>query len=309
MKAARRAIAFFIAFVVLLSSWGNVQAQNTGMRYFPETGHNVRGAFLQYYNAAENPLLVYGYPITEQITGRDGKTVQYFQRARFESTPSNTVQLTPLGRLLYTPTRPLEINTNGCELYPTGHHVCFTFLDFYKTNGGPSQFGYPISPFESSEGLIVQYFEGARFEWRANRGMENWVVVSDLGRIYFEQQGEDPAYLKPVLPLDATIKPIIALKVNAFVAKAVTLKSGDQTVYVIVQDQTTQAVSGVSGKALVRFPDGSRSEFSFTTNERGVGQITFNFNEQAPGELIPIEITVNYQGLTGRTTTSIRIWF
>lgn len=309
MKASRFITVALVVFS-LLPSWVSAQAQSADVRYFPETGHSVKGAFLQYYNAATDPQLVYGFPITQQITSRDGRTVQYFQRARFELTETGRVQLTPLGTLTYTPQSPLPINTvNGCERYPTGHNVCFTFLDFYKTNGGPAQFGDPISPFESSNGLIVQYFEGARFEWRAGLGAENWVVISDLGRMYFDQRGEDPAHLRPVPPPDATIKSILSLKARAFVLKAVTLKSGNQTIYVVVQDQTAVPVESASIKALVHFSNNATREYLFTSNAQGIGQISFDFNDQKPGDLITIEISVDYQGLTIITTTSFRIWF
>jgi hypothetical protein len=310
MNVIRRLIASVLALTVLFAGGGTVQAQSADVRYFPETGHYVKGVFLQFYNAAKDPLLVYGYPITEQITARDGKTVQYFQRARFELTESNRVQLTPLGTLLYQPRSPLHVNnSNGCEKYPTGYSVCFTFLDFYKAHGGPNQFGNPISPFESADGLIVQYFEGARFEWRADRGAEKWVVISDLGRLYFDLQKEDPAHLRPLPPPDAAIKPVLALKARAFVLKAVTLKNGSQTVYVIVQDQTSDALENASVKATVRFTDGSTQEYLFTTNAWGIGQATFDFSNQKPGELVTIEVSVNYQGLTTTTVTSFRIWF
>jgi len=309
MNAARRYISFIFILLALLSTWNPAQAQSADVLYFPETGHFVKGTFLQFYNSAKDPKLVYGYPITEEIVARDGKTVQYFQRARFELS-SNRVQLTPLGTLTYKSQNPLPINnSNGCEEYPTGYKVCFTFLDFYKANGGPSQFGNPISPFESADGLIVQYFEGARFEWRANRGTEKWVVISDLGRVYFDQQKEDPAYLKPVPPSDATIKSVLSLKTRAFVLKAVTLKSGKQTVYVIVQDQTSEAVENATIKALVHFSNNTTQEYTFNTNARGIGQVSFDFSDQKPGELITIDIAVNYQGLTSTTTTSFRIWF
>jgi len=309
MNAARRYISFIFILLALLSTWNPAQAQSADVLYFPETGHFVKGTFLQFYNSAKDPKLVYGYPITEEIVARDGKTVQYFQRARFELS-SNRVQLTPLGTLTYKSQYPLPINnSNGCEEYPTGYKVCFTFLDFYKANGGPSQFGNPISPFESADGLIVQYFEGARFEWRANRGTEKWVVISDLGRVYFDQQKEDPAYLKPVPPSDATIKSVLSLKTRAFVLKAVTLKSGKQTVYVIVQDQTSEAVENATIKALVHFSNNTTQEYTFNTNARGIGQVSFDFSDQKPGELITIDIAVNYQGLTSTTTTSFRIWF
>lgn len=310
MNAVRRLFSAIFVLFLLLGQSGAAKAQSADVQYFPETGHFVKGVFLQFYNAARDPKLVYGYPITEQITARDGKTVQYFQRARFELAASNRIQLTPLGALTYARQSPLPVDgNNGCERFSTGYSVCFTFLDFYKANGGPNQFGNPISPFESADGLIVQYFEGARFEWRADRGAEKWVVISDLGRLYFDQQKEDPAHLRPVPPPDATIKPVLSLKARAFVLRAVTLKSGQQTVYVTVHDQTSDALENASVKAAVRFTDGSAQEYIFTTNAQGIGQVTFDFSGQKPGELVTIEVSVNYQGLTTVTTTSFRIWF
>jgi hypothetical protein len=79
-------------------------------RYFPETGHNLSGAFLQYWND-HGGLAVFGYPITEPRTEKnpiDGKEywVQYFERARFELHPEMAgtpyeVQLGLLGAELY----------------------------------------------------------------------------------------------------------------------------------------------------------------------------------------------------------------
>lgn len=310
MNAIRQFVIPVLIFTILLTTQATAQAQATDVQFFAETGHNVKGTFLQFYKSAKNPQLVFGYPITEQMTSKDGKTVQYFQRVRFELTATQTVQLSTLGTLTYQPKSPMTINNpNACEVYPTGFPVCLTFLDFYTANGGPSQFGNPISPFESSDGLIVQYFERARFEWRADRPADQRVVISDLGRIYFDQLKEDPAQLKPIEQADATINPVLSLKVRAFVLKAVTLKSGQQTVYIIVQNQISKAVSGASGKALVKLRDGTNQEFSFTTNAVGIAQISFNFQNQKSGELVPIEITVNYQSLKGTTTTSFRIWF
>ncbi len=63
-----------------------------GAAYFPETGHNVREAFLQYWRA-NGGLEQFGYPISEELreTLEDGNayTVQYFERARFELHPEN----------------------------------------------------------------------------------------------------------------------------------------------------------------------------------------------------------------------------
>jgi hypothetical protein len=314
MKAIRQLAALFLFLAIFLSERSSAIAQSATVQFFPETGHHVRGDYLRFYKSVPNPSLVFGYPITEQITSKDGKTVQYFQRARFElrtDLPENQrVQLAPVGQALYQPANQLKLNnTAGCELFPTGYAVCFAFLDFFRTNGGAAQFGNPISPFEFHENLIVQYFEKARFEWRADRPEGQRVVLTDLGRNYFDQLGEDPALLKPVKPLDATINPILSIKVQAFVGKPLTRSTGQQTVYVIVQSQTQQAISNASGKVTVHWPDGRTEDYFFTTTSSGLGTATFNFSDQKQGELVPIDITVVYQGLGSTTRTSFRIWF
>jgi hypothetical protein len=314
MKAVGWLVGQFVAIAILLASWGSVQAQSADTQYFPETGHNIRGDFLRFYKSVKKPTLVFGYPITEQITSKDGKSVQYFQRARFELraelAEGQRVQLASLGQYSYEPGRQLNIdNSSGCRLFTTGFRVCFAFLDFYQGNGGAIQFGNPISPFEFHDQLIVQYFELARFEWRADRPEGQRVVITDLGRTYFDQLGEDPAHLKPVEPLDATINPVLSIKVRAFVMKPIMLSSGRQTIYVIVQSQTLQGISDATGRATVHWSDGRIEEYFFTTNSSGVGNISFNFNKQKEGELVPIDVAVTYQGLIGTTKTSFRIWF
>ena len=314
MNAARQLIAILLFMAILLSGAGSAVAQSPSVQFFPETGHHVRGDFLRFYNSVKNPGLIFGYPITEQITARDGKTVQYFQRARFELRTDlpeqQQIQLTPVGQVLYRPADQLKLNnTAGCDPFPTGHSVCFAFLDFFKANGGTAQFGNPISPFEFHDNLIVQYFERARFEWRADRPEGQRVVLTDLGRFYFDQLGEDPALLRPVQPLDATINPVLSIKANAFVAQSLTRSTGQQTVYVIVQSQTLQAVSNASGKVTIHWPDGRTEDYFFTTNSAGLGTVTFNFSDQKEGELVLIDVTVVHQGLGSTTRTSFRVWF
>src|SRR5512140_1285847 len=217
MKAIWRLATPFLILTLLLTQWGTANAQSADIQFFPETGHTIKGDFLRFYKSVREPKLIFGYPITEQITSKDGKTVQYFQRARFELLGPQNVQLTALGQAVYKPGQQLVLtNLAGCDVFPTNYPVCFAFLDFYRTNGGAAQFGNPISPFEFHENLIVQYFEKARFEWRADRPEGQRVVLTDLGRLYFDQFGEDPSYLKPVKPRDATINPILSIKVRAF---------------------------------------------------------------------------------------------
>jgi len=47
----------------------------------------------------------------------------------------------------------------------TGHTVSGQFLKFWNTWGGLSEFGYPLTEAMTEDGMQVQYFERARFEW------------------------------------------------------------------------------------------------------------------------------------------------
>jgi hypothetical protein len=77
-----------------------------GRRFFAESGHTLGGAFLEFWER-KNGLVIFGFPISEELneTSPDGvvRTVQYFQRARFELHPESAftaaaIQVGHLGR-------------------------------------------------------------------------------------------------------------------------------------------------------------------------------------------------------------------
>ena len=278
-----------------------------------ETGHNVQGEFLAFYRKAANPTLLYGYPITEEFTRADGLRVQYFQRARFEYHPElpEHVTLTPIGREVYTPTLPLSFsNPFACRSFDTGYSVCFAFLEFFDAYGGLTQFGQPVSPFEFQDNMIVQYFENARIEWQPMREDGQRVVVTDLGRIYFDRMGEDPGLLPPVQPMSAGTEPLVlALQVRAFVEKAVALTDDTQTIYIAVQDQSTQPITGAECTIAVHWPDQHTDTTVTLTNEGGVAVAAMAFNNQPQGEVIYVDVSCSYGGNVGVTSTSFRIWY
>jgi hypothetical protein len=312
----RRSITLIFVLCLLGTSWGSVYAQTPGNKYFSETGHNVTGDFLKFYNSNPNATFLYGYPITEEFTSKDGKKVQYFQRARFEYRADlpegQRIQVSSLGSLTYVSTGPLNVaaNTFACRKYSeTGYEVCFAFLEFFDKYGGTTQFGFPISPFEYHENKIVQYFEKARLEWQPWKPEGQRVVVSDLGRVYFDKLGEDVGLIPPVKPLDNTPQTISKLQIRAFVWKAVTLATDSQLIFVIVQDQNQQPVANASCTSIVHWPDGRNESFTLATNTNGVGMIPLSFASQPYGSLIYTDVSCIYSGLTGNTTTSFRIWY
>lgn len=304
-----------LGFLFLTTTWGGAHAQSSDSKYFSETGHNVTGEFLKFYESNVNAYFLYGYPITEQFTSKDGKNVQYFQRARFEhhadQPEGQRVQLTPIGRETYKSTGLLEVNnTFACRIYAeTGFAVCFAFLEFFDQYGGVKQFGLPISGFEYHENKLVQYFEKARLEWQPWKLEGQRVVVSDLGRIYFDKLGEDPALLEPVDPTGNAPRNITHLQVRAFAWKAVTLSTDNQLFFVIVQDQNGQPVANANCTSVLYWPSGAKDATAITSNSNGVGIIPLSFVEQPYGSLIHTDIICAYNSFSATTTTSFRIWY
>lgn len=145
-----------------------VPTNSSSKVYFRETGHYVRDAFLNYW-LMNGGVALYGYPVSEE-TVYGVKTVQYFERARFEYNPASTrpwhVDLTSAGVILaqgrnFAPAQPL----GDATFYPeTGHNLSGAFRQFWGGSGGADKFGLPISEEMRESSLTVQYFERARFE-------------------------------------------------------------------------------------------------------------------------------------------------
>jgi spore germination protein len=74
-----------------IDPWATAAPPKPGYRYFSESGHNLGGVFLTYWEN-NGGLFSFGYPISEEVmevNPEDGQTylVQYFERARFEYHP------------------------------------------------------------------------------------------------------------------------------------------------------------------------------------------------------------------------------
>jgi hypothetical protein len=144
----------------------NAADQLPGARYFAETGHNVGGKFLTYWENTGG-LAQFGFPISEEIqeTLEDGNTytVQYFERARFELHPENLapydVLLGQFGRRIVN-----ALNPNAALPYI----VSGNRGGLYRNNLGVRvRLGLPNSA-ESTEQGVIQPFERGIMIYRAS---------------------------------------------------------------------------------------------------------------------------------------------
>jgi hypothetical protein len=178
---------------------------------FAETGHCIGGRFAQYWQQ-NGGLAVFGYPLSDELT-EQGRTVQYFERQRFELHGENTtpydVLLGLLGNeILQQQGRhswPIAPGPRaGCLWFQQTHHnVCDQtpgsgFKRYWQTHGlefdgraGKSYaeslalFGLPVTePFQDTingQMLEVQWFERARFEWHTGNVDPYRVLLGRLG--------------------------------------------------------------------------------------------------------------------------------
>lgn len=143
--------------------------------------------------AGQNPASWQGVDLITALQSFQNSSGAFqFQPAMPGDSLMATVQAIPalLGEL--TPTRPLVAATAkeaataaaplpGCELFvETSHNLCEPFGAFWRAHGGLAAFGYPISEMHEQDGLLVQYFERARFEWHADLAGTEWEILLGL---------------------------------------------------------------------------------------------------------------------------------
>jgi hypothetical protein len=316
MRVIKRTWALVLLLALLAVNPTKIFAQQPDSLYFAETGYWVRGQFLQFYQGVEDPLLLFGYPISDEIIDpTNGQTSQYFQRARFDLVYGDhglIIRQADLGALLYqpgSPTVPLSASPT-CRHFPvTGMDVCYAFLQFYDAREGAIYFGNPLSALEIHDGRYVQYFERARLEWQPEMPAGHRVDISDLGRVYMDSRLGGVTALTDIQNRSAPGEPtrIIA---RAFVEQALLPANSRQTVYIVVQDVNLVAVENANVLVAVYLPAGLQDVYRpVVTNSDGISQFSFDIGNLPVKEVVRVEVDVESQGMTTHTVTWFRIWW
>ena len=311
-------IAILLSALIFISTSAAVHAQSgTGEIYIPETGHWIRGSYLEMYQSADDPILVFGYPITDEIVDPiDGQHTQYFEKARFDLVETGTesvIELAALGDLMLPlETEPVDIggNAQACRKFAaTGESVCYAFLDFYEAHDGEEFFGDPISPVVSMDGRYVQYFENVRMEWRPELPAGSRVALTDLGSRYFDSRLGDYMALETAGTSDAPDE-LVQLQVHAFVANSLQPANSHQEVFVTVQDQNLNPINGANINVRILWPDGQVDVFRpAVSNENGISTLKFEVGDLDVNEVVQVEVQASYRGFSADGSTWFRIWW
>lgn len=305
----RGVILLAILSLALIPVWAATRAQTPEQKLFPQTGHEIAESFFEAYYQIEEPLAVYGFPITAITLSKDDRTVQYFSLTRFELDAEGSAVRTPLGRIYYEREQPeaIESNLSGpCRLFEeTGQQVCHEFLAFFLQHGGVEQFGLPLSSIAWRDGRMVQYFEYAILEYRPDVFQNSNIGVADLGQQYFRDLHEKESLLrKNAIPVD-----VLDLNIQAFVARDSTAQDYESMLYVIVKDQTRSPVADASVAFTIVYPDGTERHYGMeTTNRFGFSKMRIFPDVSVPG-IVKIKVNARYLALSEETRTSFRIWY
>jgi uncharacterized protein YkwD len=155
------------------------------------TDQPLQGAFLQTYQ--KYGLSLIGYPLSPEL--KEGTTtVQYFERVKMEYHPEFASQgaevlFTRLGADIsagspFGKVKPFSPSRFKSYFAATGHSLADPFFSFWRSNGGISLFGYPISEPLRQDGMLVQWFERARMEYHPELASKGQVIqLTHLGRI------------------------------------------------------------------------------------------------------------------------------
>jgi hypothetical protein len=297
------------------------EAQEEAGRYFSETGHTLDARFVPFFDQ-HGGVAILGHPITEAfIDPASGWRIQYFENARLELLPEPGsgrvgVRLAALGEALggWDEALPSEqipgAADAACRYYAeSGHSVCHTFLDFYLTHGGPALFGYPISEFKLEGERIVQYFQAFRMDWYPESSDGAPVRLAPLGRQHFDQEGYDPALLRPRLPSDILLYEVLELRPHVSVRHPVMGASGTQTVFVSVRDQNLHPVPQATVVLTIHLGEADRLLLLQPTDERGLTRISFDFADQPRGLSVELDVTAVRGSLQALTRDSFLIWY
>jgi len=243
------------------------------LRYFPQTGRVLTDPFLTYFND-HGGSDVLGYPLTDAYTGPDGRLVQTFQRVQLALTVRG-VEPSPLNQLL------------RLSQEPPGGQVAPELAGMYKSLGGETFFGATLGDARQESGLLVQDFERARLI----RDPGGRVRLADLGEMVlavFPPAAEGQAEFAP----RGTPTPPPAIIASASVERTAVAQGGQQTIYLLVEDDGSRPVAGARSLAVLRY-NGATAEVEMPpTDASGVASARFIAPPAPPGSRVTVQMNI-----------------
>jgi uncharacterized protein YkwD len=203
----------------------------------------------------------------------NGQVVQYFERVRMEShpeSPSTPVLFTRLGAEMtqgveFGKVAPFKSTKTRAYFAATGHALGGGFYTYWQKNGGLPLFGLPLSEEFNENGLTVQWFERARFEYHPElAGTGKAIQLTHLGSMAYGSQSNRTAPSAPVAsPASYQAAPSVNLNSDeSYLLQAINEQRAAAGVGPVRLDPTLTEVSRSRSNDMA-----ARNYFSHTTPE------------------------------------------
>ena len=145
---------------------GSVQTDNNGLATITYTGTNAGTDYVWAYADLNNDGAL--------DAGETSSTVTISWATSGTTTPTPPTQTVP------DAAQPATAKAGCTYFVATQHNICAGFQSYWNKFGGLAIFGMPITEEFQENGITVQYFERARFEWHPGSAPQQYDVLLGL---------------------------------------------------------------------------------------------------------------------------------
>jgi hypothetical protein len=235
---------------------------------------------------------------------------QYYGNVCIFWSPGQGVSLAPLGRLDAPAVDPIPAPAPSDDLIyfsETGHSVILAFRDYYLAHGGHEVFGLPLTEFMEQDGLWLQWFENARFEWRPDLPNGQRVRLTNLGQINHGRfHGALPPAEKPS-PAAGTATPK-AIILHILPENPVLVLGNHQRVQLVAQDPAGRPLDAIAITLYVSTSITQRVIVAPPTDANGGVWVELGAVEGACTEVVQLRAVAETDGAVAFSNGQFTIW-
>ncbi len=239
-----------------------------------------------------------GQPISWVFHDSDNAPLgQYFPTVKLEMREGSPV-VSPLGEWAVVgaekAVRVEDTESGNSRDFPeTGQTVSGDFLTFYEENQGERLLGLPITSVLEEDGQMVQYFVNGRLEKRPELPDGQQVVLTSLGKAYFETAEIQYVYRTTLLARPVASASVTNVDISSYVEAPILYGGDDQVLHVTVLTDDKRPIPELRVTAAMSYGETAVGLTELgVTDEQGNIETTLDVSSIPPEQDVKIIISV-----------------